>query len=75
MADQLGKRIGFRGQQGLALDNKVVVSGRIEGGHEVHRDRPGGRVVVRRRELVDDGRYVGGRVLRRLGGLCNFRRY
>ena len=74
MPDKLRERVGFRRQQGLGLDDKVVVTRHIKSGHEVYRDRSSRRVVVRRRELVDDGRHIGRRVLRGLRGLRNFGR-
>ena len=63
MADQFGERIRLRGQKGLGLDDQVLVARVIELRDKVDRKRPGSRVVVRGRKLVDDRRHVRRRVL------------
>lgn len=75
MADQFGERIRLRGQQGFGLDDQVLVARVIELRDKVDRKRPGSRVVVRGRELVDDRGHVRRRVLRCLRCLGNFCRY
>ena len=72
MADQLGKRVRLARQQGLLLNDQVLVARRVKLGHKV--DRQGSRrgAVIGRRELVDNGRHVLRRVLGCLTCLGNF---
>ena len=72
MAHQFGEGVDLGRLQGFGLGDQVLVAGRASSRDEVDADRRGGGAVVRRRELVDDGRHASRGVL---GGLAVLDRF
>ena len=66
LTHQFRERVDLGRLKRLGLGDQVLVASGPGSRDQVHRDRGGGAAVIGRGELVDDGRYVGGRVLRGL---------